>query len=166
MLSPVTKDHLLGFGGIIHYYASAEAGIKIGLATVLGVELIDVMILCEPYSSLDLRNVAKSISKAHEPITPEVERFLQLIGDFGAFGPMRNLIAHSRWKAGQREGSIKPTRLDIRDGKARAYGMLEDERDWTAPELFEEADKLVDLNRRIGQFLTDVDAESRIIKNI
>jgi hypothetical protein len=166
LLSPVTKEHLLGFGGITHYYAVAETGIKIGLAAVLGVELIDVLIMCEPYSSLDLRNVAKSVAKAHEPITPEVERFLQLVGDFGAFSSIRNLIAHSRWREGIREGSIRPSRLDIRDGKARTYGLEDGERDWTADDLFSEANKLVDFNRRIGQFLIDVDAEARIIRKI
>jgi hypothetical protein len=161
----VTKDHLLGFGAIIHYYATAESGIKMGLACVLGIELIDLMILSEPYTSLNLRNVSKSIAKVREPITPEAERFLQIVGDFGAFGTLRNLIAHSRWREGHRAGSIRPSRLDIREGKARVYGLGEEEEDWTVADLWAEADKLVDLNRRIQAFLVDVGAEDRILKN-
>jgi hypothetical protein len=162
-LQAVTKEHLLAFGGIIHHYAVAENGIKIALATLMGIELVDVMILTEPYSSLNLRNVAKSLAKVKEPINEPVRVFLQIVGDFGAFGAIRNNIAHNRWTDGSRPNSVKPSRLDIREGKARVYGASHEERDWLLEELYQQSDALVDLNKRIIQFLVDNDKEAAAI---
>jgi len=151
----VTKDHLLGFGAIVHYYAQVETGIKLGVAETVGVSYIEMLILSEPYGTQNLRNVAKSLIKSRDEINSHQERFLQIIGDLGAFGPVRNAIAHSRWIEGKRPGSIKPTRIDIREGKPRIFGAEDDDKDWTAEDLYAAADKLADINRRMAQLLVE-----------
>lgn len=148
-------DQLCAFGAIIHYYACAESGIKIALAGMLRIDLVELLILTEPHSSMDLRNVAKSIAKERFKLTPEVERFCQLVGDLGAFGALRNAVAHSRWTKGARQCSIKPFRVDIRSGSARFIGDDDEERDWTADELTEQGQKLFELNHRIVQFMKE-----------
>jgi hypothetical protein len=152
-MSVPNKAQLQAFGGIIHHYAAAEFGIKLILSGMLEIEVTELLILTEPYSSLDLRNVAKSIAKSRFVQTPEILRFLQLVGDLGTFGALRNNIAHSRWTSGDRRGSIKPHKLDIRSGSVKFVGAEEDERDWTTKELEAEADRAFEMNRRITQFI-------------
>ena len=148
-----TGKQLDAFGRIINYYADAETGIKIALAGMLEIDMFELLVLTEPYSSLDLRNVAKSIAKHRFDAGRERDQFCQLVGDLGAFGPLRNNIAHSRWTKGERRGSIKPHRVDIRSGVVKFHGAEEGERDWTTKELQAEVLKLLLLNRRIVQFM-------------
>ena len=60
----VTREHLTGFGGVTYYYAHAESGLKICLAGMAEMELRVMLILTEPYSAVNLRNVCKSMAKA------------------------------------------------------------------------------------------------------
>jgi hypothetical protein len=159
-----SDDHMLAFGKIIHHYASAEAGIKITLSGLLKIELARLLILTEPCSAMSLRNVAKSLVKGiwpEEDSKPR-EAFCQMVGDLGAFGPLRNSIGHSRWYDGTRPDSIKPAYVDIRSGTAKYFGVDEEERDWTVPELNAEADKLLKLNQRIAKFLVTSGALANI----
>jgi hypothetical protein len=162
----VTSRHLLGFGGIIHHYAFAELGIKTALAHVIGVSLTDVVILSEPYTSLSLKNVAKSLVKARTPITPEGQRFLQLVADFATFSQIRNKIAHTRWVVGDRPNSIRSAGIDIRDGKPVVIGVDRPEPDWTPEELYAESDKIAALAGRISKFLIDTGAASSMEEKI
>ncbi len=115
-----------------------------------------MLILTEPYSALNLRNVCTSIAKAkYLPDDPLGTRFTHLAGDLGAFGKLRNQVAHSRWTLGQREGSIRTWGVNIRSGTPQFHGQEPDEKDWTANELFMEAKKLFGLNARIVQFMKD-----------
>ena len=162
----VTRDHMTAFGAITHYYACAESGLKICLAGMAEMDLRVMLIFTEPYSAVNLRNVCKSIAKAkYLPDDPLGPRFTQLAGDLGAFGPLRNHIAHSRWTRGQRQGSIRPFGVDIRSGAPKFHGLDPSERDWTSDELLTEADKLSLLNRRIVQFITDSGISEAMAEN-
>jgi hypothetical protein len=161
----VTHEHLLGFGGIIHNYAFVESGIKIATAHVAGLDLIDFLIMSEPYNSLQLKNVAKSLAKTNEPLSPECEKFIQIIGDFAPFSKIRNFIAHARWTRGERSNSVKPSGLNIRDGRAKVLGSAEGEQDWTPQDLKDIADKLLILSQRISVFLTETGAHESMIVN-
>ena len=144
--------HLLAFGRIIHNFASVEMGIKITVSGVLEVHLDAALIAFQPYSATDLRNVAKSLSK--ERLKPkDAEQFCCIIGDWFKFNTLRNVIAHSRWTDGQRPRSIKPRRLNIRQGKADWFGNKLDEEDFTAEELEARAEELHLINERTKKFL-------------
>ena len=152
----VTQKHFTAFGGIIHYYACAESGLKICLAGMAEMDLRVMLIFTEPYSAVNLRNVCKSVAKArYLPDDPLGLRFCQLAGDLGAYGPLRNQVGHSRWTMGQRPGSIRPFGVDIRSGSPKFHGQEVDERDWTADELADQGEGLYQLNRRIVQFMHD-----------
>jgi hypothetical protein len=147
-----SEAHLLAFGRFIHAYAAVESGIKIALSGVLGTELDAALISFAPYRASDLRNVAKSLAKERlKP--PEAEQFCCIVGDWFQFNGLRNIIAHSRWTEGLREGAIKPRRLNIREGKADWVGDKPDEQEYTAPELQGRADKLNEVNERLKKFL-------------
>lgn len=162
----VTREHMTAFGAIAHYYACAESGLRICLAGMAEMDLRIMLILTEPYSAVNLRAVCKSIAKAkYLPGDPLGARFTQLAGDLGAFGPLRNQIAHSRWTYGQRDGAIRPLGVDIRSGTPKFHGQNLDEKDWTADELLVKADELAALNTRIVQFLKDSGIESAMAAN-
>lgn len=158
----VSEGHLIEFGEIIYLYATAESGIKIALSDILRMDLGELLILTEPYSSQNLRNVAKSIIKQRTPEGPLRDRFVGIIGRFGTFGRIRNHIAHSRWTAGKRTNSIRPFGIDIRSGSAKFLGIDPDEEDFTPDDLLRVAGDLLRLNQDIVQFLDDIGATARM----
>lgn len=154
----ITHDHMAAFGHIVHAYAFAEMGIKMAAAHMAGIDRFDFLILSEPYGAAQLRNVVKSLIKSLHIRHPEEARFVQIVGDLGAFAPLRNDIAHSRWKKGARPNSIKPAGIRISSGSPKLVGEDPNERDWLLSELEHEVDKLSVLTGRIGQLLLDIGA--------
>ena len=150
----VTTAHLLEFGKIVHFYASVEWGIRCMLAGILETPLVEALVVTEPYSALNLKNVAKSAVKLSKLPEKDQKAFVQIVGDWSSFGPLRNAIAHNRWQTGTREGSIAPFRVDIRSGSAKLIGAGDD-RDWTAAELASEAMRLHHLNERAKKFYAE-----------
>ena len=136
----VTKDHILAFGSITHFYANAESFIKYTIAGLTKTKFEDVVVLTAPYQSAQLINVVKSLAKLRDIDDDSANSLLEIIGDFKARAKMRNFVAHSRWTDGKRPGSIKPTNADIRAVKLVLRGRRNsDEQDWTAEELQQEA---------------------------
>jgi hypothetical protein len=153
-MSILSTAHYTAFGLITHCYASVEFGIKAGLGGVLEIPLLEAMIVTEPYSAATLKNVAKSLIKDSALTESHRERFIYIIGDWSAFSPLRNQIAHCRWERGDREGAVRAVGLDIRSGTAK-WIVSEGTRDWTAKELHHEALKLSDINARLQQLHAD-----------
>lgn len=158
----VTLEHLTAFGGIIHSYALAETGLKIALACLLDTDLVDLMIMTEPYNSASLGYVIRSIASARDPITPASTELIALADGLRDASALRNSIAHDRWNAGLRAGSIRPTKLDIRTGKARVRGLSETDVDYMVSDLHRANDNLVNLNRSIGAYLDRHDCHPRV----
>lgn len=147
-----SDDQLLGFGRVVYNYATVESGIKIALSAILQIGLGDALITFQPYGALNLKNVAKSLAK--ERLRPElVAPFCCIVGDWAAFGYLRNAIAHSRWTPGSRPDSIKPRSVDIREGKALWSGDMDTEADYTAKDLKDKADQLDKINERLKAFI-------------
>ena len=136
----------------MHNYAAVESGIKIAVSGILEVRLGHAMIAFEPYGSLDLKNVAKSLAK--ERLKPHVaERFCWLIGEWTKHSWLRNSIAHNRWTAGTRPDSIKPQTVKIREGRADWIGSSPAEADFTPEEIEAKADELHHVNEGVKDFL-------------
>lgn len=143
------------FGSHIYEYAALEFGIKGTLGYILKIDTLEAFIIGEPYSSMALRNVAKSITKESSLSDQQKEKFVHILGEFGGQSRLRNYIAHSRWRKGDREGSLKPVGFDIRSGKAKMIGHDKDEKDYTAAEIKQEADKLKKLAAALVYFHMD-----------
>ena len=111
----LTTKHGEAFGGIIIAYAHAEVSIKFTLSAVLDTNLETMFVLAEPYTSLQLRNVANAIVKLKMPI-PAIEAFVQLTGKLKEHGTLRNHVAHAMWVKGTRPGSIRPARMGQTQG--------------------------------------------------
>lgn len=136
----------------MHNYAVVESGIKMALTAVLEIDLGNGMIVFEPYSAVNLKNVAKSLAK--ERLKPQwVESFCSIVGEWSGFSSIRNAIAHNRWTDGTQPGAIKPHTLNIREGKVRWIGNLEDEVEFTATDLEAKAHALNLINERLKLFL-------------
>jgi hypothetical protein len=154
-MATLSDEHFRAFGRITHYYASIEAGLKITIGGLTGARMADTLIMAEPYTSLQLKNVVKSLNR-EIPLPRDGNSVLsQIVGDFTSLSTIRNAIAHFRWAQGVRPHSIKPIHLDIRSGKAVFRGNNPEERDWTPEELLAEAEKLEALDNKLRQFVKD-----------
>lgn len=157
--------HLLAFGRITHYYAVVESGIKITVSGILEADLADVLVLSEPYSALQLRNVAKSLGKMR--LKPELsDKFCWIVGEWAKFAPIRNAIAHHRWSAGSQPDSIKPRSIDIRSGKVSWHGDDPEEASYTADDLHKMADGLIKVDQELRSFLAKSGLETIIAAKI
>ncbi|MEO0550669.1 MAG: hypothetical protein AAFZ91_12170 [Pseudomonadota bacterium] len=130
----MTEHHFYLFGYVVHQYARIESGLNFYIADSLGIDIIAAEIITKPYSSRDFRNVVRALLSLDARVEMEDE-LKRLLGEFKAIGRIRNLIAHSRWKAGDRPNSIKPTGLQIRNDKLEFVGMEKDDDDYTIEEL-------------------------------
>lgn len=144
----LTTEHYTAFGLVTHCYASVEFGIKATLGGILELPFIEALIIAEPYSAAQLKNVAKSLAKESLLSKAHQERFVQIVGDWSGFSSLRNQIAHCRWQKSERPGAIRAVGVDIRSGTAK-WIVTEETRDWTAKELMEEALKLTSVNERL-----------------
>ena len=161
-----SSKHLQAFGSLIYQYASAETGLKFCLSGMLDLPPNVVMILTEPYSALNLRNVVKALAKEYEFEGVKAEELIQIIGDFKTHGALRNHIAHSRWTEGKRSDAIKPRTVDIRSERAVWRGSDPDEPDWTATEIEAAAAKLAAISYRTLKFMQAGGLTARIVRHI
>lgn len=148
----LTPAHFHAFGYIISTYAKIEQGFKAIISGITGLDVNEIAIMTEPYSSMQLRNVITSMSEFRPLPDRGNEQLKELISEFATFSKLRNQIAHSMWTEGNRPDSIKPLNVDIRSGKAKYFGIDEDERDWTIAELDDEAIRMMDFHQKQTQF--------------
>lgn len=161
----ITDKHFEAWGRIVYAYAAMEAGIKLAISGILGLAPSDTFILANPYTSLNLRNVAKSVAKLY--LQPkDAETFVQIVGDYGAFARVRNDICHNRWTFGDRPNSLRPAYMEIRSGRADPKGYNEGESDYTLDDFGEKANDLFELNRRLVSFLKSSGIDERIARKI
>ena len=147
-----SQGHLLEFGRVVHNFATVETGIKIALSGILQIDLAAALIVLEPCSAGNLKNIAKSLAK--DRLKPKLaEQLCCIVGDWSATSGLRNDIAHSRWTDGDRPGSIKPRGLSIQEGRVKYIGDDEKEKSYTVSELQAEAEKLRAINERVLVFL-------------
>lgn len=160
-MSIVSNAHLLEFGRIVHFYASVEWGIRCMLAGILETPLVEALVVSEPYSAATLKNVANSAVKLSRLPEKAQTEFTQIVGTWSSFAALRNAIAHNRWEKGERDGSIRAVRVDIRSGKAKLIGVGDD-KDWTAEELHAETVSLHNLNERAKKFYFETGIAEKI----
>jgi hypothetical protein len=155
----LTQEHFYVFGYIVSNYAKVEQGFKFIVAKIIGVPRHVAVLLCEPYSTLSLRNVVSTIHTAYAVPDDLRERLATHVKEFESFGPLRNAISHNIWREGTRQGSIKPMRLNIRSGSPKYVGADDAERDWTLDELADEAERLNALHNAQMKLLKDFGPE-------
>ena len=162
----LTTRTVTAFGKITVYYAFMEAELKKVLGAILGVSFYDFAIIAEPYSSLNLKRVAKALIKFRVEDETVRQRLVEFVGEFGSFAALRNHIAHMRWIDGSRPNSVKPIGVDIRNDKPIFFGTTPSERDWTDSELEAEADRLKALIDRMAAYSEEIGLREVISQNM
>jgi len=160
---PTTHDHLLTFGSIIQDFARFERMIEICISKILSANHTLTAVAISNLAYNAKCEALKSLLDLNPwPDRDRADIVLKFIADFNLQAPLRNLIAHHPWMQGKRPGSIKPLSVRSRGGKAKFQGMSDDERDYTADELFEIADNLVGIHEDFVKFLIGVGAITTI----
>jgi hypothetical protein len=160
---PLTNDHLLAFGSIVQDFARFERLVEICISKILSanytltaitISNLGYIAKCQAPESLLILTPWPDQDRAHT-----VSRF---ITNFNCLTPLRNSIAHHAWKEGSRPESIKPLSARSRGGRAKFQGVSDDERDYTAVELFEIANRLMGIHDDFTKFLISVGAITSI----
>jgi len=154
MAQLLTNKHYEAFGRIIYAYAAVEVGIKFCVSGMLKTSYHVMMVALATITATNLANTAKSL--ANDTLKKkQASQMIALANRWMAFNDLRMRIAHHRWTAGKRPGSIKATFFDVRQGKTILRGFLDDEPDYTAAELTKIANDLSQLNNDVKAFLAE-----------
>jgi hypothetical protein len=151
--NPVSQDHLLGFGAIIHEYARFERLIEIVVSVLMNSEVGPVGIVMSGLGyrgKIDVLNsflLLTSLPANHKTVFADVLKRLD------AHNALRNLIAHYDWVPGERPESIRPLSITARGGKAKVRGVEDGEPDYTASELMAIAHEVSGLYRELCDHL-------------
>lgn len=164
MTNPITDEHFHAFGRIAHIYANVEVGIKCCTGGMLDLTSYHAMAIAAPYQAYSVASVAKAL--APECLTTErSKQFIVLVNRWFDYTALRTAVAHHRWHEGSRPKSIRPTFYEVKTGQLELKGFAEKERDYTARELLEIANKLYDLNVEVITFLKESGLDSIIRRN-
>lgn len=160
--SPVTLEHLKGFGAIVHFFAEAEHLMHIAAAGILDTDMGTAVILLGDMAYGKKRQTLRHLNTTigvDGKISPEVSSFLDAIHKEQN---IRNWAAHATWKAGKREGSIKPLQLFLRSDEPKPLGHWHNEKDWTAEDLWDAATRIYHLTRSFRAYLEASGLVSRV----
>jgi hypothetical protein len=149
----LSQDHLSRFGSIVSSFAHLEYLMQTVMAGVAGLDANKVTVLTKVLTYSQKRDTLYSYLKFYT--VPEVHE-AQIKSFFdGAHkhNALRNHIAHSMWTEGTRHGTIKPTFLDLRQGKALVGGQDEKERDYTMNELGDAANELRNIVSNLVRYI-------------
>jgi hypothetical protein len=96
MSSSLEQAQFHAFGYIISTYAKVEQGFKFLIAHLIDVPRPIAVMLCEPYTTANLRNVTKSLAAAYEPPSDVRQRITDMVGELKSFGktPKRHQPQH------------------------------------------------------------------------
>lgn len=163
----LTAKHYKVFGHITVEYASVDVGLKITLGGFLGHGVVQALVLSAPYTSLQLRNVMKSMAHLHMHEGSHSREMLNIvIGIHKKAGTLRNDIAHNLWRKGDRAGAVAPAYMEIRNEKPQLKGVLETHRDYTMADLEKCANGLVAANTILSKIHTSAEFQQALECNI
>ncbi|WP_340110196.1 hypothetical protein [Pikeienuella sp. HZG-20] len=151
----ISDAHFEAWGRIIYFYAALETRLKIAIAALADITILDAVILTEPYSAMALRNVATSLTKKRNLPAADAERLLNIIDEHQNYSKLRNAIAHDWWTTGDRPASLRPAHLTIHGGKARGTGYGEGEPDFILEDFGRAADELLSAGERLRAFVIE-----------
>ena len=153
-LYPLTKEHYLAFGVIVHSFARFERLIEISIHCAIGARSFGLAAMA--ISGLGYQAKSEALSALLGTVkfpNDDNAKILKYLTDFNSNLPLRNVIAHHVWREGKREGSIKPLKISVRGGKRRLQGTREEETDYTLDDLASIATSLNDQCEEFAAFL-------------
>jgi hypothetical protein len=156
------KDQLAAIGAIITLFARIEAGMEIAIAAFTDVEMWTVLVMTSDSGYRQKRAILQTVSQYPKIPRPSSKKFEKLLNAIHKRTKIRNLVAHATWANGRRPGSIKPVTHSIRSGKPKTKGHRKNEKDYTAADFWEEANKI----RKVASDLQDFLVESGFLDAI
>ena len=145
----VTERHLMLFGTIVRWFARHEVLMQQIIATVIGSDLADVMLLTKTLTTGEKRIALLGLLRHREIPLDRFDAVYNYLIILETFSFLMNDIKHSEWIAGKASRSIqpdwilkpKPTIKPVHSGEdGRSPGVLEDYEDkveYTLEELTE-----------------------------
>jgi hypothetical protein len=152
-VDPVTDAHLLGIGRVVRIWAVAERVLMDSLwETATGHSLsnlqADTGLSLALVAGMDARvmiGLLKAVFRARHP--KEADDLDKLLEKLDKLGKRRNAIAHGRWKAGKRPGTIETVSF-------KSSGKLGIEvHAYTVAELNTSANRITGCTRELISFL-------------
>jgi hypothetical protein len=154
----IDNEHYMLFGRITSNFARAEMAFKMAAAEMLKIPIHFMLIIAAPYTTVQVRNVTKSLAKIMLDHAPDCrDKLVELLGIHKAATTLRNDIGHNMWTKGVTIDRIRPMYADIRSEKAEFFGITKDSRSYSKEDLTQSANKMVKLNQDLISFL-DSDA--------
>jgi hypothetical protein len=150
----VTERHLMLFGTIVRWFARHEVLMQQIIATVIGSDLADVMLLTKTLTTGEKRIALLGLLRHREIPLDRFDAVYNYLIILETFSFLMNDIKHSEWIAGKASRSIqpdwilkpKPTIKPVHGGEnGRSLGFLEDYEDkveYTLEQLTETAETL------------------------
>lgn len=146
----VTRDHLTAFGGIVYVFAKIEFALQAMIGALAGTSLQVAVFMTGELGYRAKHNCLSNLASIARPgIVEELDVLLERVQRYSA---LRNHVAHSLWKPGLRPTSIKPIGVNPRSGKARILGVMDDEKEWTLEEIWNEGHQLEVLHKELFDF--------------
>lgn len=150
----VTDDHLMGFGAIINSTAILETTLELLILRLIGSDPIKRQ--AETANAMILMSKLQTKAKTDFLKTLDGEAFswsgtglTAILDDLKPKTDLRNNVAHCEWVPGKRPSSIKPIFVGA-FGKLRLLGGQDNEKDWTAAELKNEANEIAAIDHRLA----------------
>lgn len=149
-------DHFRAFGAIIHAFARHEALMVGAISKLVGANVVQITMVTAELPYRGKRDTLLALMKANSLPDDQIEKLSGYLGELHRSNPLRNAIAHSVWREGDRPGSIKPLGLSVRGGEASFLGIEAEDRDYTKKELISIANQLMDLRTRVFTYLQSI----------
>ena len=151
-LKYMTRGHYTGFGKIVNLTSQIDGlldGIVVAMTHAEYPTFLPILTFLTPKDKRDYIVAMATVSTFPNFATKGLIDLMERTK--GAFS-LRNTIAHCVWKKGRRAGAIKPLILSAR-GALKVLGIDHNEKEWTAPQLADEAGKIHQLGLDIATFM-------------
>jgi hypothetical protein len=152
-LEHMTQEHYAGFGLVVHLTSHLDALLdQIIIAITKAAAEPTFYPLLTFLSAKDKRDYIVAITKEASWPPYAIKGMVGLMDRTKAAFSLRNDIAHCVWRPGRRKGAIKPMLMSAR-GVVKLLGSDHNEREWSAPELIVEAQKIYQVGIDLGTFM-------------
>jgi hypothetical protein len=149
----ITNEHYAAFGRIINLIADIDGlldGIIMAMVQAKQEQFVlPLLTMLSSKSKIDYITAMAKDSTMSPAVVNELEKLMDRIGKAHR---LRNQIAHCTWAPGRKPGTIKPFLMRAR-GALELLGIEHNEKQWTAQELEDEANRFRKLGIELDRFM-------------
>jgi|APSaa5957512535_1039671.scaffolds.fasta_scaffold59591_3 hypothetical protein len=151
LYEPLKREHALAFGRVIGAWAYLESVLDEGVEALFPELPMDwIGYLAAQFDYPRKREVIRNLLPIHVPDKSVVDEHLR---EIERLNKIRVLVAHSIWVEGKAAGAIKPA--GVKGRKLEFRGYEDNEKEYTAKELTEEAQKMMNAADALANLMRD-----------